>query len=58
MNFEKNKQVADKAFDLFIAKESIDGMMELYSEDVIWSPANTTDSLTKPELREAMMGFF
>ncbi len=56
LNFEKNKQVADKAFDLFIAKD-IDGMMELYSEDVVWSPANTTDSLTKPELREAMMGW-
>ena len=55
-NFEMNKQVADKAFDLFISKD-IDGMMDLYSEDVIWSPANTTDSLTKPELREAMTGW-
>ena len=54
--FEKNKAIADKTFDLFIAKD-LDGMMDMYADDVIWSPANTTDSLSKDALREGMTGW-
>ena len=54
--FEKNKAIADKTFDLFIAKD-LDGMMDMYSDDVIWSPANTTDSLSKDALRNGMTGW-
>ena len=31
--FEKNKAIADKTFDLFIAKD-LDGMMDMHSEDL------------------------
>ena len=40
--FEKNKAITDKTFDLFIAKD-LDGMMDIYADDVNWSPANTLD---------------
>ena len=52
--FEKNKAIADKTFNLFIAKD-IDGMMDMHSEDLIWSPANSLDSLSKDAFREGMM---
>ena len=51
--FEKNKTIANESFDLFIAKD-LDGMMDLHSEDLIWSPASTTDSLSKDEFRAGM----
>jgi len=54
--FEKNKAIADKTFDLFIAKD-LDGMMDMYADDAIWSPANTLDSLSKDALREGMTGW-
>ena len=54
--FEKNKAIADKTFNLFIAKD-LDGMMDMHTEDLIWSPANTTDSLSKDAFREGMMGW-
>ena len=54
--FEKNKAIADKTFNLFIAKD-LDGMMDMHSEDLIWSLANTTDSLSKEAFREGMMGW-
>ena len=54
--FEKNKAIADKTFDLFIDKD-LDGMMNMYSDDVIWSPANTLDSLSKADLRGGMAGW-
>ena len=54
--FEKNKAIADKTFDLFINKD-LDAMMDMYSDDVIWSPANTLDSLSKAELRGGMAGW-
>ncbi len=54
--FEKNKAIADKTFDLFIAKD-LDGMMDVYADDVNWSPANTLDSLSKDALREGMTGW-
>ena len=54
--FEKNKNLADKTFDLFIAKD-LDAMMDMYADDAIWSPANTLDSLTKDALREGMTGW-
>ena len=54
--FEKNKAIADKTFDLFIDKD-LDGMMNMYSDDVVWSPANTLDSLSKAELRGGMTGW-
>ena len=54
--FEKNKAITDKTFDLFIAKD-LDGMMDIYADDVNWSPANTLDSLSKDALREGMSGW-
>mgnify|MGYP006159536983 CR=1 FL=1 len=54
--FNKNKAIADKTFNLFIAKD-LDGMMDIYSDDVNWSPANTLDSLSKDALREGMTGW-
>ena len=54
--FEKNKAIADKTFNLFIAKD-LDGMMDMHSEDLIWSPASTTDTLSKEAFREGMMGW-
>ena len=54
--FEKNKSLADKTFDAFIAKD-LDAMMDMYADDAIWSPANTLDSLNKDALREGMTGW-
>ena len=54
--FENNKALTDKTFDLFIAKD-LDGMMDMYADDAIWSPANTLDSLSKEALREGMTGW-
>ena len=54
--FENNKALTDKTFDLFIAKD-LDGMMDMYADDAIWSPANTLDSLSKEALREGMNGW-
>ena len=54
--FEKNKAIADKTFNLFIAKD-LDGMMDIYADDVNWSPANTLDSLSKDALRDGMTGW-
>ena len=51
--FEKNKATANESFNLFIAKD-LDGMMDMHSEDLIWSPASTTDSLSKDEFRAGM----
>ena len=51
--FEKNKSTANESFNLFIAKD-LDGMMDLHSEGLIWSPASTTDSLSKDEFRAGM----
>ena len=51
--FEKNKATANESFNLFIAKD-LDGMMDLHSEGLIWSPASTTDSLSKDEFRAGM----
>ena len=54
--FNKNKDIADKVFDLFIAKD-LDGMLSMYSDDLIWSPANTSDSLSKAAFKEGMTGW-
>ena len=54
--FEKNKAIANESFNLFIAKD-LDGMMDLHSEELIWSPASTTDSLSKDEFRAGMKGW-
>jgi len=54
--FNKNKDIADKVFDLFIAKD-LDGMLNMYSDDLIWSPANTNDSLSKAAFKEGMTGW-
>lgn len=54
--FEKNKAIADKTYDLFIARD-LDGMMDMHSEDLIWSPASTNDTLSKAEFREGMAGW-
>ena len=54
--FEKNKAIADKTFNLFIAKD-LDGMLNMYSDDLIWSPANTSDSLSKAAFKEGMTGW-
>jgi|TARA_B110000263_G_scaffold217893_1_gene204224 ketosteroid isomerase-like protein len=51
--FNKNKEIADKTFDLFIAKD-LEGMLNMYSDELIWSPANTTDSLSKAAFEEGM----
>ena len=51
--FEKNKVIANESFNLFIAKD-LDGMMDMHSEDLIWSPASTNDSLSKDEFRAGM----
>ena len=51
--FEKNKATANESFNLFIAKD-LDGMMDMHSEGLIWSPASTTDSLSKDEFRAGM----
>lgn len=51
--FEKNKAVANESFNLFIAKD-LEGMMDMHSESLIWSPASTTDSLSKDEFRAGM----
>ena len=55
-SFEKNKAIADKVFNLFIEKD-LDGMVDMYADDLIYSPANTNDTLTKADLREAMTGW-
>ena len=54
--FERNKAIADKTFNLFIAKD-LDGMMDMHSEDLIWSPASTNDTLSKVAFREGMAGW-
>ena len=54
--FERNKAIADKTFNLFIAKD-LDGMMDMHSEDLIWSPASTNDTLSKAAFREGMAGW-
>ena len=54
--FNKNKAIAEKSFNLFIAKD-LDGMMDMHSEDLIWSPASTTDTLSKAAFKEGMMGW-
>ena len=51
--FEKNKGIANESFNLFIAKD-LEGMMDMHSESLIWSPASTTDSLSKDEFRAGM----
>ena len=51
--FEKNKVIANESYNLFIAKD-LDGMMDMHSEDLIWSPASTNDSLSKAEFRAGM----
>ncbi|MAR26229.1 MAG: hypothetical protein CMC50_02225 [Flavobacteriaceae bacterium] len=51
--FEKNKVIANESFNLFIAKD-LEGMMDMHSESLIWSPASTTDSLSKDEFRTGM----
>ena len=51
--FEKNKVIANESFNLFIAKD-LEGMMDMHSESLIWSPASTTDSLSKDEFRAGM----
>ena len=51
--FERNKAIADKTFNLFIAKD-LDGMMDMHSEDLIWSPASTNDTLSKAAFREGI----
>ena len=55
-SFKKNKAIADEIFDLFIDKD-IDGMLDMYAEDVIYSPAYTSDTLSKEDLRSAMIGW-
>ena len=54
--FERNKAIADKTFNFFIAKD-LDGMMDMHSEDLIWSPASTNDTLSKAAFREGMAGW-
>lgn len=54
--FEKNKAIADKTYNLFIARD-LDGMMDMHSEDLIWSPANTNDTLSKSAFRDGMAGW-
>lgn len=54
--FNKNKEIADKTFDLFIAKD-LEGMLNMYSDDLIWSPANTIDSLSKADFEQGMKGW-
>tara|TARA_B100000886_G_scaffold273054_1_gene196987 strand:- start:190 stop:687 length:498 start_codon:yes stop_codon:yes gene_type:complete len=54
--FERNKAIADKSFNLFIARD-LDGMMDMHSEDLIWSPASTNDTLSKAAFREGMAGW-
>ena len=56
VKFNINIDIADIVFDLFIAKD-LDGMLSMYSDDLIWSPANTSDSLSKAAFKEGMTGW-
>ena len=56
--FEKNKAIADKTFNLFIAKD-IDGVMNLFADSALWSPPeyNSYEWLSKDELKVALTNY-
>ena len=54
--FNTNVDIADATFNLF-ENGDLDGMMANYADDLIWSPPNTSDSLSKEVLSEGMRGW-
>jgi ketosteroid isomerase-like protein len=56
VDFNTNKEMADRAYNLFEAGE-LENMAAMWSEDMFWSPANTNDSLSKDQWKQAMKGW-
>ena len=54
--FNTNVDIADATFNFF-ENGDLDGMMANYADDLIWSPPNTSDSLSKEVLAEGMRGW-
>ena len=54
--FNVNVEIADATFNLF-ENGDLDGMIANYADDLIWSPPNTSDSLSKEVLAEGMRGW-
>ena len=54
--FNVNVEIVDATFNLF-ENGDLDGMMANYADDLIWSPPNTSDSLSKEVLAEGMRGW-
>ena len=55
-DFNTNKEMADRAYNLFEAGD-LENMAAMWSEDMFWSPANTNDSLSKDQWKQAMKGW-
>ncbi|MEJ6614087.1 MAG: hypothetical protein QNK64_08080 [Saprospiraceae bacterium] len=51
--FNENAASADSTFNLFESGD-LDIMSDMYADDMFWSPANTTDSLSKEQWRSGM----
>lgn len=54
--FENNKAIADATFNHF-ENGDLDAMLDNYADDLIWSPPNTSDSLSKELMSEGMRGW-
>ena len=54
--FNANVEIADATFNLF-ENGDLDGMIANYADDLIWSPPNTSDSLSKEVWAEGMRGW-
>lgn len=54
--FNVNVEIADATFNLF-ENGDLDGMIANYADDLIWSPPNTSDSLSKEVWAEGMRGW-
>ena len=54
--FNVNVEIVDATFNLF-ENGDLDGMIANYADDLIWSPPNTSDSLSKEVLAEGMRGW-
>ena len=54
--FNVNVEIADATFNFF-ENGDLDEMMANYADDLIWSPPNTSDSLSKEVWAEGMRGW-
>ena len=54
--FNVNVEIVDATFNLF-ENGDLDGMIANYADDLIWSPPNTSDSLSKELMSEGMRGW-